>query len=708
MGKILGLLMFLAGLAAVYLWGIRPLTQGAQDPGKAITIIARGSPTSVVYTTDERAAAQVAQQFLQGWQDRRYGAMYGLLTSQAQARIGQQRFVHRYEAVMSEATVQRLETALLPLHLDTPEATAPFTVTMHTTAVGLIHQKNTIHMVFAHGRWGIDWYPALIFSQLEDPYVVHLKVVTAKRGAILDRHGQPLAEDGQFVQIGVEPGLINDESLLLTYLSQWLQMKPETIKHLYTLPWAQPDFFMPITTITKPQLDAAPPGLAGVEADGMVTEMTAGRIYPQGSIASILLGYVDPTSRHGKAGLELALDSVLSGQDGTSLEVMNRALTMSAATIARRPALDGKDVRLTIDLATQRAAERGLQIRSGAAVAIDPATGQVLALASTPSYDPNRFEIGATAPRGIGPIRSMFPRATLGAYPMGSIFKIVTMAAAMEKGLYQADTLIDGPGVWYGLGPTHPLHDWLQTGHGTITLTEALTQSCDTCFYQVAQKLDRLDQGVLPHYARAFGLGSVTGIDNVTESAGLVGDDAWKRRTYHDAWRTGDTVNLSIGQGYLLATPLQVASVLAAVGDNGIRRTPSLVLTINGGPILHTGAPQLARLPISPATLKAILQGMVGVTTEATGTAAFQFQGFPWSVAGKTGTAQNPGGNPHAWFAAIAPAAAPRIALAVVVENGGEGSVAAAPIAREMIRAYVPGVLKATPKGPQQLSVPGG
>ena len=432
------------------------------------------------------------------------------------------------------------------------------------------------------------------------------------------------------------------------------------------------------------------------------------RIYPQGSVASILVGYVDPSTRHGLAGLEKALDPVLAGSDGVQLAVMNRALTMNVSVIAQRPAVAGSDVRLTIDLATQRMAEKQLGIRNGAAVAIDPTSGAVLALASTPGYDPNRFEIGATATRGIGPIRSTFPRATLGTYPIGSIFKIVTMAAALERGGYTANTLISGPGIWYGLGANYPLHDWLATGHGIISLQEALVQSCDTCFYQVAQKLDGIDENLLPQFARGFGFGSPTGIPYVAEAAGLVGDNAYKEQTYHDAWRTGDTVNLSIGQGYFLATPLQVAGMLAAVGDNGTRHVPQLILSIGGKQVFK---PRVAgTLPISADHLKSIQAGLLGVTTEATGTATFVFNNFPWQVEGKTGTAQNPGSAaPHAWFGAIAPATQPRIALAVVVENGGEGSEVAAPIAREILRAYLPRATASTtsqPNGPKHLTAP--
>jgi penicillin-binding protein 2 len=533
---------------------------------------------------------------------------------------------------------------------------------------------------------------------------VHLLPLPARRGSLLDRHGKALAEDGKFVEVGVEPGQISDETGLLNYLSTWLHMKPKVIKHLYTLPWAKPDYFMPITTITQLQVDTAPSGLLTAQSNGVHFQSTPGRIYPYGPLASILIGYVDPATSHGRAGLELALDKVLAGHTGVGLLVMNQAHTMTAATIAEDPAVDGKNVRLTIDLREQQTLEHAIGTRKGAAVAIEPKTGQVLAMVSSPGYDPNRFEV-ASATNGVGPTRSMFPRATLGTYPIGSVFKIVTMAAGLGQGGYQPSTLIDGPGMWYGLGLSTPLHDWLASGHGTISLQEALTQSCDTCFYAVAKHLDGVNASILPTYARKFGFGASTGIDYVSDAPGLVGDDAWKRKTYHDGWRTGDTVNLSIGQGYFLATPLQVASMLSSVGDGGVMHTPELVLSIGKTPVL----PKVSgKLPVSPAQLQAILHGMLGVTTELNGTATFIFKGFPWQVAGKTGTAQNPGDQPHAWFGAIAPFSAPRIALAVVLENAGEGSYKAAPVARAGLQAYLSEVAPVVVGGAQPLNVPGG
>lgn len=706
MGKLLGFLFFVAGLAAVYIWGIRPLTANTDAGGRAIVLTTRGQPTPRILNDDQRGASTVASRFLARWQARDYNGMYDLLTAAAQARIARQSFVARYGRVMAEATVQSLSAAPGAVQISMPEATVAFSDTMKTRALDVIAQQNRMNLIYERGHWGIDWYPALIFKQLEDPYVVRLQTVAARRGSILDRTGAPFAEDGQYITLGVVPGQISDESRLLNYLSGWLHMPQAQLHHLYTLSWAQPDFFMPIATITQEQFKAAPVGIQGVLNDGVTYEQKDGRVYPQNSVAAILIGYVNPETHRGVAGLERSLDSVLTGTPGARLVVTNQPGTIVAATIAERRMISGKDVRLTIDLPTQRAAERFLGLRNGAAVALDPANGAVLALASTPGYDPNGFEVSASSTHGIGPVRSTFPRATLGTYPTGSIFKIVTMAAALEHGGYSATSPIDGPAVWYGLGAGTPLHDWSAVGHGTISLQEALTQSCDTCFYQVAKKLDGIDPNLLPREARAFGFGAPTGIDAVSETTGLVGDNSYKQKTYHDAWRTGDSVNLSIGQGYFLATPLQTAAMLAAVAAGGARHAPHLILSI-GRDRWRTPTAS-GKLPVSADHLRQIARGMVGVTTENSGTATFVFRGFPWPVAGKTGTAQNPGAKPHAWFGAFAPADHPRIALVVVVENGGEGSMVAAPIARDILTVYLSEVaaLRHGASGPQQLTAP--
>jgi penicillin-binding protein 2 len=334
-----------------------------------------------------------------------------------------------------------------------------------------------------------------------------------------------------------------------------------------------------------------------------------------------------------------------------------------------------------------------------------------------PGFDPNSFVAGLTSDQyhalTDNPHQPLFDRAAEGAYPLGSIFKIVAMGAALEKGGMTVDTQIPGPGVWYGLGPGYPMHDWLATGHGIISLHEALVQSCDTCFYQVGLQLDQKNHYLLPDYARAWGFGAPTGIVGVPENAGIIPDPHWTLTQRGEPWVPGDAVNMTIGQGYVEVTPLQVAQMLAALGDNGVMHQPYVVsrITAANGAVVRAYPPVVkGTLPLSQSHLQDILKAMLGVTTEPTGTAADKFAGFRWPVGGKTGTAQAGALGPHAWFAALAPLGHPRIALIVMVEHGGEGSQAAAPIARQILQTFftqVPDLAgTGSSKGPTTLAVP--
>jgi penicillin-binding protein 2 len=240
---------------------------------------------------------------------------------------------------------------------------------------------------------------------------------------------------------------------------------------------------------------------------------------------------------------------------------------------------------------------------------------------------------------------------------------------------------------------------WLKSGHGEIDLVTALTASCDVTFYQIGYDLSFIDRDALPSYARSFGLGSPTGIgeggngggDPLGEASGLVPDDTWKRETYGDGWATGDNVNLAIGQGFLLTTPLQMCRLVAAVGNGGILYRPQIVRKVaaTDQEAEITFRPErVGRLPITQPTLDAIRQGLAGVTTSPRGTATHRFVDFPYPVAGKTGTAQNEGELPHSWFIGYLPADEPEIAIVAMIENVGEGSTHAAPLLRQVAAAY--------------------
>jgi penicillin-binding protein 2 len=265
------------------------------------------------------------------------------------------------------------------------------------------------------------------------------------------------------------------------------------------------------------------------------------------------------------------------------------------------------------------------------------------------------------------------------------------MAAALEKGGLTPGSTFNCPGTWYGLGEDWPKTCWLQSGHGEVNLIQALTVSCDVTFYELGKSLYELDPTLLSRYARLFGLGAPVSLGITEEAAGLVPDNDWKVTELGEAWFLGDSVNLAIGQGYILVTPLQVATMVAAVGNGGTLYRPQLVLKVSASseePKQVFEPQELGQLPVRPETLSAIQEGLLGAATGPRGTATGAFEGMEVAVAGKTGTAENPDSEPHAWFAGYAPADDPQIAVTVLVENGGEGSKVAAPLFRQVVEAF--------------------
>ncbi|MCS7261094.1 MAG: penicillin-binding transpeptidase domain-containing protein, partial [Anaerolineae bacterium] len=340
-------------------------------------------------------------------------------------------------------------------------------------------------------------------------------------------------------------------------------------------------------------------------------------------------------------------------------------------------------------------AENILGQRPGAIVVLEVHTGFVLAMASYPRFDPNLFVGGIDSTTWAAllndPNRPLLERCAQGVYPPGSVFKVVTMMAGMEHLGLTPDTTYVCLGTWNRLGNAFVKTCWLKAGHGTISLQDGLTQSCDVVFYEVGLALQNRDPQILSDVARACGLGKPTGITGVQEVAGLVPDRVWKLRERAESWFPGDTVNLAIGQGFLLTTPLQIANLMAAIANGGRIYRPQLVLRVverSGNE--RTMQPEvLGNLPVSARNLTVIREALKNVTRPPRGTAREAFAGASFTAAGKTGTAESGQEKPHAWFAGYAPAESPQIAVAVVLEHAGEGAKEAAPLFRQMVEAYL-------------------
>jgi len=475
----------------------------------------------------------------------------------------------------------------------------------------------------------------------------------------------------------------------------------------------------PKTMLALSELKAVYPGV------DIIVE--ARRYYPFGAYLSHLVGYIGKMdsrdwaersrdknysmdSRIGKAGLEKTYERELKGKDGgIYLEVDSRGKLNRV--LESRKWVPGADIFLTIDSKAQAAAEEGLQKSSsgkGAVVALDPRTGAVLAFVSMPDYDPNMFVLSGSEKEGLpaGQVLPEFNVALQGTYPPGSIFKIVTAAAMLEGGRVDPSETVNCPG-FYDAG-SRVFKCWEKKGHGSVDFVHGMTKSCDVYYYVNGQRAGPL---AIEKYARAFRLGQPSGIALPDEkSANLFGPSG--RAAKKSYWFIGDTLNLAIGQGETLMTPMQAAGMIAAVANGGTFHRPYYVDRVvrgDGQPVFRGKPETLSRVELKESTWRLIREGLRSVVEGGTGQAA-KIRGA--EVYGKTGTAQNPHGKDHAWFVAYATVnnEPSRIAVAVLVEHGEHGSSSAGPIARAVIEAALrdelPQKKAPAPAPPAEASVP--
>ncbi len=452
---------------------------------------------------------------------------------------------------------------------------------------------------------------------------------------------------------------------------------------------------------------------------GIRIEARPTRRYPHGDIASHLLGYIGAISSReltkrreqgytasdliGKRGIERIFEDYLRGEKGSRyLEVDARGYEQKVLTV--RPPLPGDDLTLTIDVDIQEAAEAALAGKAGAVVVMEVESGRLLALASSPPIPISRFigRIPAAVwdPLVANPLKPMTNKAIQGRYPPGSTYKIITAMAGLSEGVITPDTVFYCSGS-LKLGNTR-FGCWKRGGHGAISLRRALAESCDVYFYLVGQKLgvDRLAA-----YARSFGLGSRSGIELEHESAGLVPTAEWKRRRHHEPWQEGETLTVAIGQGFNLATPLQICMMTVATANGGTVYRPQFIerITRPDGSVVREFSPEvIATVKGNPRFLRAIRRGLVAAVNDRHGTGGLaKLDGI--LVAGKTGTSQVAHKKrikssreeeipyrlrDHAWFTCYAPADKPEIAVTVLVEHGGHGGSTAAPIAKQVLMRY--------------------
>ena len=559
----------------------------------------------------------------------------------------------------------------------------------------------------------MEWSPSLIFAELDDRSLVHLFTDTPRRGSILDRNGKELAVDASLPVIGFVPDLITDKEALISGLGSALSMSEADVR-------AQVEtdlpsyYFIPVTTLPYGTSVEALDKFYALADLGVVVREETQRIYPNGDSAAHVLGYMAEVTAEqleelavkgyragdkiGAFGLEAQLDEVLAGEHGGTLATITPEGT-TARTIAEKPVQAGKDVILTLDIDIQKATESSLGERVGSIVVMDPRDNGVLALASYPRFNPQSLTDGLSNEeynKLANDDRLPFlHRPLLATYPPGSTFKPITMAAGLEKGGVSASETFPCVPVWTGLGEDFPKNNWQKVNRGYLTPAQGLMASCNPVFYEIALRLDLIDPEILPAFARGFGFGDFTGISGLDEAPGVVPDTQWKEENRGEPWYSGDSVNMGIGQGFVLVTPLQIANAYSAIAGDGILRKPLLVKSIaeaGGAAAQEFTAEEIDPLPISTATLAEIRNGLTLVIQNPGGTSYSVFASTPLDVAGKSGTAEDLAfGANHVFFVAYANRSAPSALALVALEEGELSSTEAGPKARQALEAALLG-----------------
>lgn len=547
-------------------------------------------------------------------------------------------------------------------------------------------------------------------AKLSQQNRVRLDVLRAPRGTIYDRRGRVLADNQPSFDIVFRPMPAESVARARALVrSDWLArvgalLESDTTDVKLKVHEANRTGQTAVLRRSVPYAVMAAVEESRADVPGVDVQVSPMRRYPEGSMGAQLLGYAGEINEQeladreaegyrlgdliGKTGIERRYEDELRGVDGAEFVVVN-AMGKRVSTLSEgppRPPLRGRDVRLTIDLDVQRALEDAMaNVERGAAVAIDPRDGSVLAMVSRPPFDPNEFSRGITTARwrelnsdGAFPLLN---RAIQSAYPPGSTFKVVSMLAGLASGLVRPTSHQPVSCAGYLVYGGRRFACWDHKGHGSLDLIHALAKSCDVYFYQLGL---RLGLEPLQQTAHDLGMGEKTGIDLPAETRGLVPDDAYYDRHFRAGhWPKGVLLNLGIGQGELLVSPLQLALMAAIVANGGTPLRPHVVAAVAGDRAFHLDKPLEPGVATSPANWQAVHDAMRLVVVDGTA-AALRLPGL--DVAGKTGTAQNPHGKDHALFVCYAPFEAPTIALAVVAENSGHGGAVSAPIAAAALR----------------------
>jgi len=564
------------------------------------------------------------------------------------------------------------------------------------------------------------WYLQVLrgdeFAEFSLENHIRVERIPAPRGRILDRYGKELVVNRTSFDVYVIPKDANDLAHISPSLSQILNLDKNRIDNNIKSALTKRSF--------KPVLiskDINRDQLAFIEArrsslPGVIIEINNLRQYPHGNLGAPFLGYIGKVSEAelknnpkinnndlvGKTGVEKGWEANLRGDDGYIQKVtdaLGREVesTLFLEDLQNKKSMPGNDILLTIDIELQKAAEEVLGEESGAIVAVNVNSGEILALASKPSFNPADFIKGIDSKTWSDLVNDnsspLLNRATQGLYAPGSVFKMVPSVAALNEGFIDPEEYVHCPGYYKVGGST--FRCWKRGGHGRVNLRSAIVKSCDVYFYKIAERIG-IDN--LSKYIRAFGFGSASGV-GIEERAGISPSREWKLRRFNKPWYKGETIISAIGQGYVSVTPTQVAMMTSAVANGGTLLKPAIVKEI----ISYSGERKFkhtpivsGKIPVEQEMLELIKDALVGVVNDPGGTGRGA-RIKDMTVAGKTGTAQvvsldsqsdQKKHKDHAWFTSYAPAEDPEIAVTVLIEHGGKGGAVAAPIARKILEVY--------------------
>jgi penicillin-binding protein 2 len=682
-------------------------------------------------------AQQTAGDFLNAWALGSHETMYNLLHLKSRDATPKDEFIGDYQSLEQTLTVlpNGISYNFLNAIQQGTAAQIAYEINFRTRIFGEFKDGDRLLTLESTGQgWRVAWTPGDLFPEIRDGAVLFVEQQTPNRGNIYDRNGVALADQsGVLIDITLLTAKYPTDNPDACFAELARVVKGRTadaLKRSYGAYTGKAQAYE-IGTISNDMFLTEKARLEAVCK--LEYKPLPARAYPYGGIAPHIVGHIGkiPAERAaeyaskgygadalvGIDGIERDWETVLAGRGAATLTL--RKGGQIVRTLATSPAVLPQSVYLTIDLSLQRKLQNALTeawsssaayfytSKGGAAIMMDVRTGEILAMASYPDFDQNIFNPYSTAPEVaarlndvlIDPRKPILNRATMGTYPLGSVFKIVSMAAAAESGKFNMNTLLTCTGIWDGkpLGDRMRT-DWIYTDsggqHGTINLKQALIGSCDPYFWRIGWTLNGVDPNLLPGYAKRMGFGAPTGIRGVSEAAGQIPDPDTYPQTYAKKWTGSDALDFVLGQGTMLVTPLQSVRMIAGVANNGVMLEPLIVKkTGQIGSTTYEAKPiPNGDMGLQPGTLDGIRDAMCDVVTNRTiGTAYFVFKDFKGAViCGKTGTAESGQQNPHAWFGAYAGRSAdrPEIALIAIVENSYEGSFMAAPIVKHMVEAY--------------------